>query len=92
MKARIVAIKTAVRHLNPGDLFSSKDGAYWNRAMSGHVLPEALICPNDVGIADAGTSDEFVYRLTVVREGETQDKNPHVISEVFNPYAPPGSR
>jgi hypothetical protein len=91
-RVRIVAIKTAVRHLRPGDLFSNKDGSYWNRAMTGRVLPEALICPNDPGVADAGMPDEFVYRLTIIREGETKEENPHVISGEFNPYAPPGSK
>jgi hypothetical protein len=86
---RIIAIKTAVRDLRPGDLFSDKDGSYWVRAMSGHVLPEVLICPNDTGVADVNTPDEFVYRLTIIRGG---DRNPHVISEEFNPFAPPGSK
>lgn len=90
-RVRIVAIKTAVRDLRPGDLFSDKDGSYWNRAMTGHVLPQALICSNDVAEVDASVDSEFVFRLTVVRMGDVEERNPHIVSEEFDPYAPPGT-
>ena len=98
LSVRVVAVKTAVRDLKPGDLFSDKDGSYWNHAMSGHALPEALICTNeatDEVLAAAGPdSSEYVYRLTIVREqrqGEdrVEERDTHK-SVIVDPYAPPG--
>jgi hypothetical protein len=87
MRVRVVATKTMLRDLQPGDLFSDKDGTYWNRAMTGHVLAQAFICNN----AELDDSDDFVYRLTIVKEGETTERNRHVIPEGFSPFAPPGT-
>ena len=94
VRARIVAVKTPVRDLRPGDLFSDKDGSYWSRAMSGHALPQALICTNDLNDVDVNTPTEYVYRLTIIREGGEHsrvERDSHVIPESFDPYSPPGS-
>jgi hypothetical protein len=94
IRARVVAVKTPVRDLKPGDLFSEKDGSYWNRAMSGHALPQALICTNDLNDVDVNTPTEYVYRLTIVREGGERgrvERDGHVIPENFDPHSPPGS-
>lgn len=90
MSVRVVAIKTAVRDLKPGDLFSDQDGTYWNRAMAGRVLPQALICTNEAEDVDIGIHNDYVYRLTIVRENIGKQERDVHRSVIVDPYSPPG--
>jgi hypothetical protein len=96
MRVRIIAVKTELRDLRPGDLYSEYDGSYWNLAMSGHVPPQALICTNVADAEDISKDSLHVYKLTIVKEGtdkegnKFQQRDAHT-SVLLDPNAPPGS-
>lgn len=90
MSVRVVAVKTSVRDLKPGDLFSDKDGDYWNRAMAGHVQPQAMICTNEADDMDIVAGSEYVYRLSIVKESIGKEARDVHRSVVVDPHAPPG--
>jgi len=87
-KVRVIATKTQECNLKPGDLYSTKGPEYWNRAMKGNVLAQALIVPNDVQFE----SNDEIFRLTIVvsdADGKFE-RNQFLIAEAFDPFAPPG--
>jgi hypothetical protein len=96
MRVRVIATKTTLRDLRPGDLYSEHDGSYWNLAMSGRVPPQALVYTNETTADDISADSYYVYRLTIVKESvdkdgiKTQQRNAHT-SVVLDPNAPPGS-
>jgi hypothetical protein len=97
MRVRIVATKTALRDLKPGDLFSDMGGPHWNLEMSARVSPQVYIRTNAATDEDISTESLYVYRLTIVKEFEdsqgvkVQQRNAHTLV-VLDPNAPPGSK
>jgi hypothetical protein len=97
MRVRIIATKTAIRDLKPGDLFSDMGGSHWNLEMSGRVSPQAYIRTNDATDDDISKDSMYVYRLTIVKEHiddkgvKVQQRDVHRLV-VLDPNAPPGSK
>lgn len=86
-RVRIIATKVADSALRPGDLFSEKGPEYWSNAMNKGMICDCSIVPNG---AEFDSNDTFVYRLTIVQEGDTTTRDAHKMREGFDPHSPPG--
>lgn len=89
-KLRIVATKMEFKHLQPGDLFSTLDAAYW--AGQGLKMPAAQALIRTESESD-DDPNETVYKLTVVAIDPTthnESMNRHARNAEFSPYVPPG--
>lgn len=82
---RVVAEKTEIANLIPGDLYSGRGPEYWSRL----GMPGApAYVRTDVEVDDPS---ELVYKLTIVRVGDNiEDSNTHIRQPTVSPYVPPG--
>lgn len=83
---RIVAEKTEIANLKPGDLYSDRGPEHWNRL---GMIPGAQAYVRTDGEVD--DPSEMVYKLTIVRIGDNvEDSNAHIRQPTVSPYVPPG--
>lgn len=83
---RIVAEKTEIANLKPGDLFSDRGPEFWNLMDKMPIAPALIRTHGEVD-----DPSELIYKLTIVRVGDNvEDSNTHIRQPAVSPYVPPG--